>query len=102
MITQFGELFTKAQDPVIFFLFREGETILHLHHRYLQDQCKMFIFKNKIRHKKYLTGKYITEIPRFKHINYNITIFELTYRNFEQCKNTPILHYIPLRSTTFD
>ena len=48
MITQFGELVTKSKEPVTFFLIKEGETIPQLHLRYLQYQCKMFIFKNKI------------------------------------------------------
>ena len=82
MITQLGRLGPKAQDLVITFRFCEGKTLPQLHFRALQIRSKIFLLQDETGKINNLTGKYIMELSKLKHLQRYMTTFEIYYRKF--------------------
>ena len=84
MSTQPRWLEKKPQDLVISFCLGEGENIPQFHLRALQIRSEIFLLQDKTGQINNLTGKYIMEISKLKHLQWYTTNFELDDRNFER------------------
>ena len=83
MSPQLGGYGTKTQELVISFSLGKGETFPKFHLRALQVRGENFLLKDETGKIGKLTGKYIMELSKVKHIQFGMTTFELDYRNFE-------------------
>ena len=68
MSPQIGVLEPKSQDLVISFCLGEGENIPQFHLRALQIRSEIFLLQDQTGKINNLTGKYIMEISKLKHI----------------------------------
>ena len=83
MSNQLGVIGPKYQDLVISFCLGERETIPQVHLIDLQIISEIFLLQDKTGQINNLTGKYIMEPSKFKHIQRYMTTFELDYIKFE-------------------
>ena len=96
MIPQPVGLGTKNQDLVISFCLVEGENIPQLNLRALQIRSEILLLQDETEKIDNLTGKYIMELSKLKHLQRYMTNFEPDYRNFERL---PQIHQL---STKFN
>ena len=92
---QLGGLGPKAQDLVIYFRLGEGETLPQLHLRALHNRSENFLFQYQTGKIKNLTGKYIMELSKLKHLQRYTTPFGLDYKKFERLIQSQQLSTIP-------
>ena len=84
MSPQLGLFGPKYQDLATSFHLSEVETLPKFHLRALQIISENFLFQYKTGQINNLTGKYIMEISKLKHLQIYMTPFELGYRKFER------------------
>ena len=84
MSPQLGGLGPKAQDLVIYFHLDEVETLPQLHLRDLRIRSELDLLQYQTGKIKNLTGKYIMELSKLKHLQIYMTPFDLYYRKFER------------------
>ena len=69
---------------MIYFCLGEGKNLPQSHLRALQDRSGFFLSKDETGQIEKLTGKYIMELSKLKHLQRYMTTFELDYRKFDQ------------------
>ena len=72
-----GVIGTKDQYLVISFCLCEGENLPQFHLRALHIRSKIFLLQYKTGKINNLTGKYIMELLKLKHIQHYMTNFKL-------------------------
>ena len=82
MSPRLGGLGHKYQDLVISFCLVEGGTIPHFSLRVIQVRSENILLTEKTEQMNNLTGKYIMELSKLKHLQRYVTTFELDYRKF--------------------
>ena len=73
----------KAQYVVIPFRLGEVETLPEFHLRSLTVRSELDLFQDQTGQINNLTGKYIMDMSKLKHLQRYMTPFELDYRIFE-------------------
>ena len=84
MSPQLWGLGPKDQDIVIYFCLGEGEYLPQLNLKALQIRGEIILLQYETWKINNLTGKYIVELSKLKHIKWYMTSFELDYRKFER------------------
>ena len=80
---QIGGLGPKYQDLVISFYRGEVENLPQFRLIYLQVRSDISLLQDESGQINNLTGKYIMELSKLKHLQRYMTTFELYYRKFE-------------------
>ena len=83
MCPHLGWLGTKSQDLVISFCLGEGGTVLQIKLIDIQEIGEMFLLNDKTWQIKNITGKFITELTKLKHIKFYMTTFGLHHGKFQ-------------------
>ena len=83
MTPQLVGLVPNAQEPVITFCIGEVEFLTYFHLRPLAIKNELISMKDKTCHIKNLTGKYIMELSKLKHIQRYMNLFDINFRQFE-------------------
>ena len=81
--TQLVGLGHKDQDLVIPFFLSEGENLPYFHLRALTIRIELGFMQYQTGKINNLTGKYIMELSKLKHLQGYMTPFDLDYRKFE-------------------
>ena len=79
-----GGLVTKAQDLLISFRLGEEENIPQFHLKALRISSEILLVQDETGQINNLTGKYIMEMSKLKHLQRYVTNFELYYIKFER------------------
>ena len=79
MSTQLGGIGPKFQELVISFCLGEEKNLSQFLLRALQVRSEMLLLKYETRQINNLTGKYILELLKSKHLQHYMTRFELEY-----------------------
>ena len=83
MIPKLGGLGPKAQDLVILFCLGEEKYPPDFHLRALEIRSELVLTRDQIVQINNLTGKYIMELSKMKHLQRYITSFEIDFGRFE-------------------
>ena len=84
MIPQLEELGPKAQDLVIPFYLGGKESLPDFHLRSLAIINELVLMRYQTVHNKNLTGKYIMELSKPKHLQRYMNSFEIDFKRFER------------------
>ena len=84
MIPQLGGSGPKYQDLVIPFRLGEGEPLPYFHLRDLEIRSEIVLMRDQTGQIKNLTGKYIMELSKLKHLQCFMTSFDICFRRFER------------------
>ena len=96
MSPQLGGLGTKAQYLVISFRTGEGETLSRFYLRVLLIGSEIILLQDRTGKINNLTGKYIIQLSKWKHIQRYTTPFKIYYIFFE---HLPQIQQLSITST---
>ena len=104
MSPQLGGLGLKDQDLVIPFRLGEGEPLSDFHLRALAIRSEVVLMRDQTVQINNLTGKYIMELSKLKHLQRYTTSFELEFRRFERQpqSNHPSITFTPKTEEIFE
>ena len=84
MIPQLGQLGPNDQDLLIPLRLGEGKPLPYFHLRYLTIRSEIVLIRDQTGQINNLTGKYIMELSKPKHLQHYMNFFELDLRWFER------------------